>query len=142
MRFSVEESRLGLMLLVLATCTVSLGCAPREPDCRVACRVLVDGTPALEVRLVLLRPDQSEFKPVLEGISDSGGDIAMRFVDGAELPSGTEFELTAVIESVGSGDWQVKTPWSDPKKTPLKVKWPPSSGRLDIELPKKAIRPI
>ena len=128
--------------LVIVACATSSGCAPRELPSPLTCRVLVDGVPALEVRLVLLRSDQGELKPVLEGTTDVSGTIAMKWIAGAELQSETEIELVAMIESIGSGDWQLNTPWSDPKKTPLKVKWPVGSEQLDIHLPKKAIRPI
>lgn len=126
----------------MAICLAHAGCAKPQAASPLACRVLIDGVPALEVRLVLLRLDQGELKPVLEGIADSSGTIAMNRIDGAELPNDSQFELTVLIESVGSGDWQLNKPWSDPKKTPLKVKWPPGQERQDISLPKKAIRSI
>ena len=141
-RFKTIEWNVGLFGFAIALCTTFTGCAKPEIKSPMTCRVLIDGVPALEVRLVLLRSDQGEPKPVLEGISDSGGTIAMRLVEGAELPSDASLELTALIESVGSGDWQLNAPWSDPKKTPLKVKWPTSPERLDIPLPRNAIRSI
>lgn len=65
----------------------------------------------------------------------------MKLVQGADSPGHEELELSAMIES-RNGDWQLNAPWSDPKKTPLKVKWSMSTERLDIPLPKKAIRSI
>ena len=106
----------------------------------MTCQVLIDGVAALEVRVVLLRFDQGTYTPVLDGIADSSGSIALKQIDGAELPS-EETELVAMIEAIG-GDWQLNSPWSDPKKTPLKVKWPTTSPQIEIAIPKKAIRSI
>lgn len=128
--------------LAIALCTTLSGCAKPVVAETLTCRVLIDGVPALEVRLVLMRSDQGAPKPVLEGISDSSGTITMKLVEGAELPSDAPLELTALVESVGSGDWQLIAPWSDPAKSPLRVKWPAGPERLDIVLPKKAIRSI
>ncbi len=128
--------------LVTAVCATSLGCAHRESVTPLTCRVLIDGLAALEVRLVLMRVDHSELKPVLEGVSDPSGVIALKWVEDARLPSDTELELVVMVESIGSGDWQLNSPWSDPKKSPLKVKWPSGSDHIDIPLPKKAIRAI
>lgn len=128
--------------LALALCATLWGCAKPTVADPLTCRVLIDGVPALEVRLVLMRADQGAPKPVLEGIADANGTIAMKFVEGAELPSDAVLELTAMIESVGSGEWQLNVPWSDPVKSPLKVKWPAGPERVDIVLPKKAIRTI
>ena len=126
--------------LSLALCVAAVGCAPSESPSRMTCRVLIDGVPALEVRVVLLRIDQGAYTPVLDGIADSSGSIALKQIDGAELPS-EETELVAMIEAIG-GDWQLNAPWSDPKKTPLKVKWPATSPQIEIAIPKKAIRSI
>jgi hypothetical protein len=128
--------------LAIVLCTTLLGCAKPIVADPLTCRVLIDGVPALEVRLVLMRFDQGAPKPVLEGIADASGTIAMKLVEGAELPSDAALELTALVESVGSGDWQLNAPWSDPAKSPLKVKWPAGPERFDILLPKKAIRSI
>ena len=128
--------------LALALCATLGGCAKPAVVDPLTCRVLIDGVPALEVRLVLMRTDQGAPKPVLEGIADASGTIAMKFVEGAELPSDAMLELTAMIESVGSGEWQLNAPWSDPVKSPLKVKWPAGPERVDLALPKKAIRSI
>ncbi len=96
----------------------------------------------LEVRLVLMRSEQGELQTVLEGIADVSGNIVLMQIEGTELPSDQETELIAIVESVGSGEWQLNKPWSDPKTTPLKVNWPAGVEKLDIQLPKKAIRSI
>lgn len=121
---------------------VQAGCAQRSAPSPLTCRVLVEGVPILEVRLVLMRSEHGDLQPVLEGIADANGSIALNLVDGVELPSDKELELVARIESVGSGEWQLNKPWSDPKSTPLKVKWPTGVEQLDLQLPKKAIRSI
>jgi hypothetical protein len=126
----------------IALCTTLLGCAKPIVADPMTCRVLIDGVPALEVKLVLMRSDQGAPKPFLVGIADASGTIAMKFVEGVELPSEGTVELTALVESIGSGDWQLNAPWSDPAKSPLKVKWPAGPERVDIVLPKKAIRSI
>lgn len=137
------RSRLSpLAALVLVMCAIQVGCTQRQSPNLLTCRVLVDGIPALEVHLVLLRSDQGELQPVLAGIADASGNIPLKLVEGAELPSDKELELIATIESVGSSEWQLNKPWSDPKTTPLKVKWPTGAEQLDIQLPKKAIRSI
>lgn len=136
------DGHLLLSGLAIALCTTLWGCAKSTVADPLTCRVLIDGVVALEVRLVLMRVDQGAPKPVLEGISDANGTIAMKFITGAELPNDASLELTALVESIGSGDWQLNTPWSDPAKSPLKVKWPAGPERLDIVLPKKAIRTI
>lgn len=140
-RSRTTERAISLSALVSALCITLIGCAKPERASPLQCRVLIDGAPALEVRLVLMRIDQGAPKPLLEGIADSGGTIAMKLVQGADSPGHEELELSAMIES-RNGDWQLNAPWSDPKKTPLKVKWSMSTERLDIPLPKKAIRSI
>ncbi len=131
-----------LTALVLALCALQSGCTQRQSPSVLTCRVLVDGIPALEVRLVLMQSDQGGLQPVLEGIADPSGNIAMMLVEGVELPSDKELELIAMVESVGSSEWQLNKPWSDPTTTPLKIKWPAGVEQLDIQLPKKAIRSI
>ncbi len=51
--------------------------------------------------------------------ADSSGTIAMKLIEGAELPDG-EAEFVARIESIGSGEWQLNTPWSDPPRQLLR----------------------
>ncbi len=118
-------------------CAALWGCAKPTAADPLTCRVLIDGVPALEVRVVLMRVDQGAPKPFLEGIADASGTIAMKFVEGVELPSEGTVELSALVESVGSGDWQLNAPWSDPVKSPLKVKWPAGPERLDSCFPRK-----
>ncbi len=127
--------------VLFAACAANTGCASRESANAMTCRVLIDGVPALEVRLVLLSSDNGQWKPVLEGTADFSGTIVLKWIKGVELPKDKETELIAMIESVGSGDWQLKKPWSDPKTTPLKIKWP-AGPKLDIQLPQKAVRSI
>ncbi len=141
-RSNIGVRRTYQVLVTVGLCVALLGCTQPAVTNPVTCRVLIDGIPALEVRLVLMRLDQGKPKPVLEGIADASGTIAMNWVQGADLPSNTTAELTALVESVGSGDWQLNAPWSDPTKSPLKIKWPVGPERLDIVLPKKAIRTI
>ncbi len=139
---SNQRARAVMAGVVLMLCTTFFGCAqPAPAPTLLNCRVMVDGVPALEIRLVLLRLEQDGYKPVLDGVADGNGTIAMKLVDGAKLPDG-ETEFVAMIESVGSGEWQLNAPWSDPKKSPLKIKWPANSERVDLTLPKNAIRSI
>ncbi len=92
-----------------------IGCAKPELGSPLQCRVVIDGVPALEVRLVLMRIDQGVPKPLLEGIADSGGTIAMKLVQGADPPGHEELELTAMIES-RNGDGNSTRPGPIPRK--------------------------
>ena len=97
----------------------------------MTCRVLIDGVPALEVRLVLLRSDQGEPKPVLRGHRGFRRNDRDEVGRRGRVAKRCGIELTALIESVGSGDWQLNAPWSDPKTNAAEsevASWPRTFG--------------
>ncbi len=64
----------------------------------------------------------------------------MFLVDGAQLPSDDQLDFRVAAESLG--DWQIVKPWSDPSKSPLSVTWDRSEAKLEVDIPKKAIKPL
>jgi hypothetical protein len=60
--------------LAFALCGTLGGCAKPSTADPLTCRVMIDGVPALEVRLVLMRADQGAPRPILEGIADGSHD--------------------------------------------------------------------
>ncbi len=117
------------------------GCNRMEVTSPYSCAVMVEDTPVNECRLVLLQNLGDEWKPVWEGVSDGKGVVALQPVQGAPVPQG-QVELAPLVESIGSGDWQLASPWADPKKTPIKVPWPPAHSHFEIKFPRKAVRAI
>ena len=116
-------------------------CHPAPASSPLTCRVLIDGQPAA-VQLTLCANAGDKHEQLLVGVADSSGSIVMHMIDGKQLPKQADLELRAVVESIGAGDWTIASPWNDPTKTPLKVKWPRNTNQVDIQLPKNAIKPI
>ena len=129
--------RLALAMVVCG----GAGCQPAPSVSPLSCKVLIDGQPAM-VQLTLLAASDGSNEPLLVGSADATGLIGMSVVEGKQLPEGTDIEFRAVVESIGSGDWTIASPWNDRAKSPLKVKWSRGTKQLDIQLSKKAIKPI
>jgi len=103
------------------------------------CRVIVDGHPTQDVRVVLM-PKVPSNDGRLEGITNHAGVAAMQQVSGTRLALDGSFELRAAVESLG--DWHIAKPWSDIDRSPLFVNWTPGATRIDIDLPKKAVKSL
>lgn len=127
---------LGGMLLALAAFA---GCPSGRPDqvALVDCRVLIDGQPAQDVR-VTLRPLEALDSPFeLVGVTDQNGIAAMTLAESSLVPSAAEVKLRATVESLG--DWAIREPWCDPRRSPLELTWSGNELPLEIELPRKAV---
>ena len=122
--------------------SLGLGCAASLPQTNLAtCQVVIDNAIAFEVRLTLYKIEAGQAVPVFEGTSAPDGIISLKPVGQAAPSEGTS-ELMGMIESTGSTEWQLATPWSNPLTTPLKIQWPPTARPLKISLPRKAVRMI
>lgn len=117
------------------------GCAASVTTTQVLCecRVIVEGQPAQDVRIVW-KSMANDQDGRIEGVTNHAGVASMRHVSGIRLSLDRPIELRASVESLG--DWHIVKPWSDIDRSPLLVKWTPGSTRIDIELPKKAVRAL
>ena len=103
------------------------------------CRVIVEGQPAQDVRIVW-KSTALDKDGRIEGVTNHAGVASMRYVSGTRISLDRPIELRASVESLG--DWHIVKPWSDIDRSPLLVKWTPGSTRIDIELPKKAVQAL
>lgn len=130
-RLSLLCFPLGLLVVSAVGCTGGGGVQETLFDVEVH----IDGHPVPDVQVALAPMDSAE--PILAGITGPTGVAGMMLIDG-QMPNADVTEYRVVVESLG--DWQLASPWSDPKKSPLALSWPSSEQRLLIELPKKAVR--
>jgi hypothetical protein len=130
---SRKQASILTALHCLLACSFA-GCGNASREVTVCeCRILIDGQPAQDVRVVLAsKTDVSS--GTLEGVTDHAGVAAMKLI-GSPPPSG---ELRAYVESLG--DWHIIKPWSDPKQSPLTATWNGDATLIEIEVPKKAVK--
>lgn len=140
-RCSHPTHRLATACILGALSVIGLGCSgPAAGELSYGqCRVLIDGQPAAEVRVVLAAKD-SGATGLLEGVTDHLGVAEMHLLPGVQIPGRGTMELRAAVESLG--DWHIAKPWSDLDKSPLQVTWPAEAGPVTIEVPKKAVKPL
>lgn len=115
----------------------SLGCGDTDFAATelAKCTVTIDGQPASDVRVLM--NDPSDFLPALEGITDQMGIAEMRLTETTDFDSEKPTEFHVTVESLG--DWQFKSIWSNPTKTPLRAAYVPGGDSITIEIPKKAV---
>ncbi len=137
----LQHACLGCRLILL-TLLVCGGCDNSVVSERgiLGCSVTIDGQPASDVRVVMSSSSSGSPSPVLEGVSDNTGIAKMLLLEGAQLPSGDSIEFRVAVESLG--DWNIIKPWADIDKSPLSVTWNRSDTRLQVEIPRKAIKPL
>jgi hypothetical protein len=121
---------------------ISVGCSEGPPAEVVwlNCRVLIDGQPAQDVK-VTLQPDQpTEESFELIGVTDHSGIAEMKLSPGSQMPSVTELQLRATVDSLG--DWAIRAPWSDLQKSPLSLTWDGTESVVEIQIPRKAVKSL
>lgn len=118
--------------------TLLSGCSSQPEEIALFdCKILIDGMPAPDVRVLLTAKAGQQDPCELVGVTDHLGVAGMKLTPGSAPPRGTEMVLRASLESLG--DWGIREPWSSPEKSPLDVTWRGDGSPLEISLPRKAV---
>jgi len=136
----------GLMFVGLAALGMLLGCArgvDLQEETPWQIKVVYEQRPVAEVHVVIHRPLGSQWEAVLEGVTNRDGIAFMQPVPTIDPPQVDEWpRFKVTVESFAGGEWMIKSKWTQPASSDLKISSIEPNSPLSIELPKEAIAPL
>lgn len=136
----------GLMFVGLAAMGMLLGCASGvdlQEETPWQIKVVYEQRPVAEVHVVIHRPLGSQWEAVLEGVTNKDGIAFMQPVPTIDPPQADEWpKFKVTMESYAGGEWMIKSKWTAPASSDLKISSIEPNTPLSIELPKQAIAPL
>lgn len=136
----------GLMFVGLAAMGMLLGCTSGvdlQEETPWQIKVVYEQRPVAEVHVVIHRPLGSQWEAVLEGVTNKDGIAFMQPVPTIDPPQADEWpKFKVTMESYSGGEWMIKSKWTAPASSDLKISSIEPNTPLSIELPKQAIAPL